>query len=89
MKRFSSFMNNIILAMCPTVVKSITLGRGHNIRCYRSKGRNMGIKGSKKRPKRNVFESASHIAKLAYGMDVKSVYYWDGLWFGCSLPRQR
>ena len=50
--------------MCLTIMKSVTVRRGNNIRCYTPEGRNMGIKGYKKNdPKRNVFQSARQIGK--------------------------
>merc|ERR1712112_271937 len=41
----------------------VTLGRGNNIRCYTTEGRNMGIKGSKIRP----IASERNIAMLKGG----------------------
>ena len=52
-----------VLAMCSAVVKSATLGRGNNIQCYTTEGRNMGIKGSKETTRKEIkFGWAQQIA---------------------------
>ena len=59
------------VATCPTVVKSVTVGRGDNIRCYTTELNDTRHNIKKKRPregkgegKRNAIPSSGYIATV-------------------------